>query len=163
MLSPLCRFLAFGKSIPEADAEELASDVLVTVHDKIGTFRHGGRAKLTTWIFEIAKNRAIDYHRASRPEHVELTSDISQTRPGSGAVYSGRNRDLLEWLLRELEGFSEQDQWLLKWRALEIPYGEIAAWLGINEGTARVRHKRAMEKLLQKAAESPVGKGAGQL
>jgi RNA polymerase sigma factor (sigma-70 family) len=163
LLSPLCRFLAFGKNVPEADAEEMASDVLMTVYDKIGTFQHGGRAKLTTWIFQIAKNRAIDYHRASRPENVELTNRIYQTGPGSDAAYAGRNRSLLEWLLRELEGFSEQDQWLLKWRALEIPYSEIAGWLGINEGTARVRHKRAIEKLLQKAAEPSGRKGAGQL
>jgi RNA polymerase sigma-70 factor, ECF subfamily len=163
LLPHLTRFLAFGKRIPEADAEELASDVLMTVHQKIGTFRHGGRAKLTTWIFEIAKNRAIDYYRASsgKPE-IELPPDMPQQPPHEETLYAGRNRALLEWLLKELDELSEQDQWLLKWRALEIPYLEIAQWLGIGEGTARVRHKRAMEKLLAKAAERAVQKGVAR-
>jgi hypothetical protein len=47
--------------VPEADAEELASDVLYAVRENIHKFRPGGPAKLSTWIYEIAKNRAIDY------------------------------------------------------------------------------------------------------
>ena len=58
--------------VPEADAEEIASDVLFTVTRKIHTFKCGGRAKLTTWIYEIAKNRAIDFHRKTRVEEVEF-------------------------------------------------------------------------------------------
>jgi len=68
LLKPLSHFLTADMGIPEADAEETALDLFMTVHEKIGTFRHGGRAKLTTWIYQIAKNRAIDYHRSAKPE-----------------------------------------------------------------------------------------------
>lgn len=134
--------------------------MLLTVHAKIGTFRHGGPAKLTTWIFEIAKNRAIDYHRASSPAEVELAPDAPQVTHDCDSRYAGRNRELLKWLLRQLDEFSEQDQLLLKWRALEIPYKQIAEWLDITEGSARVRHKRVTEKLLAKAAQLTIQKGA---
>lgn len=133
----------------------------MTVHGKIGTFRFGGPAKLTTWVFQIAKNRGIDYHRASRaePEHVEFREQIgAPSQPGDGA-YAGRNAELLKWLTRELADLAEPDQWLLKWRAREIPYAQIGEWLGMTEGTSRVRHKRAMEKLL-KAAKPDVSEGA---
>src|SRR5438874_3850210 len=127
LLQHLTRFLAFGKSISERDAEELASDVLMTVHAKIAKFRHGGRAKLTTWIFEIAKNRAIDYHRAASSKNAELQPDIAQPLPDDDARYAGKNRELLDWLLKELAGFSEEDQFLLKWRAFEgFSYVQIA-------------------------------------
>lgn len=162
LLPHLIRFLAFGKNVPEADAEELASDVLMAVHAKIRTFHHGGPARLTTWIFEIAKNRAIDYHRASSPSEVALAPDTPQVLPDNKALYAGRNRDLLKWLLEQLNGFSEQEQSLLKWRALEIPYSQIAEWLGIADGTARVRHKRAIEKLLAKADELAAQKGVAR-
>ena len=162
LLPHLTRFLAFGKNISEGDAEELASDVLMTVHAKVANFRHGGRAKLTTWIFEIAKNRAIDYHRASSSRDVELQPDIAQPLPDDDNRYAGRNRELLEWLLKELVGFSEEDQLLLKWRAIEVSYAQIGEWLGITEGTARARHKRTMDKLKVKAAELAVQKGIGQ-
>ena len=140
----------------------MALDVLMTVHEKIGKFRHGGQAKLTTWIFTIAKNRAIDYHRVSRPEHLELTEEMSNPQGASKGAYAGRNQNKVNWLLKELKGLPDEDQLLLKWRALEIPYAQISEWLGIAEGTARVRHNRAMEKLLGKAAEMNAEKGAEQ-
>jgi len=132
----------------------------MTVHDKIGTFRCGGRAKLTTWIYEIAKNRAIDYHRASRsePEHVEFKEVLGSGQRQDGAC-AGRNRESLKWLTSELADLAEPAQWLLKWRAAGIPYAQIGEWLGMTEGTARVCHKRAMEKLL-KAAKPDVSEGA---
>lgn len=132
----------------------------MAVHDKIGTFRCGGRAKLTTWIYEIAKNRAIDYHRASRsePEQVEFKEALGSGQREDGA-YAGRNQESLKWLRKELAGLTEPDQWLLKWRAAGIPYAQIGEWLGMTEGTARVRHKRAMEKLL-KAARPEDSEGA---
>ena len=132
----------------------------MAVHDKVGTFRHDGRAKLTTWIFEIAKNRAIDYHRASSPAEIELTQDVPQQSQDSDISFVSRNPHLRDWLIRELNEFPEQDQQLLKWRALEYPYSQIAEWLGLTEGNARVRHKRAMQRLLSKATSVDVQKGA---
>jgi len=123
----------------------------MAVHNKIGTFHHDRRAKLTTWIFEIAKNRAIDYHRASSHLETELTYDIPQKSPLTGNAHVSRNSPQLDWLIAQLNELSEDDRQLLKWRALEIPYSQLAEWLGLTEGNARVRHKRAMQKLLSKA------------
>jgi len=142
--------------------KDIATWGAADLHQKIGEFRHGSQAKLTTWIFTIAKNRAIDYHRVSQPEYLELTEEMGEPSGAREGVYAGRNRDQLKWLLDELNELPEADQVLLKWRALEIPYAQVAEWLGIAEGTARVRHKRVMEKLLGKAAEMTVEKGAEQ-
>ena len=160
LLPHLIKFVAFGKNVPEADAEELAVDVLMTVHEKINTFQYSGKAKLTTWVFQIAKNRALDYHRTSVPVESALPQDPPQVDFGDALCYAGRNQEKLEWLGQQLKEFSAEDQWLLKWRAEEVPYSQIAQWLGIAEGTARVRHKRAMEKLLAKAGV--VQKGAAR-
>ena len=123
----------------------------MAVHNKIGTFHHDGRAKLTTWIFEIAKNRAIDYHRASSHAETELTDDIPQKSQATNSPRVSRNSPLLDWLITQLHGFSREDQQLLKLRAAGFPYSQIADGLGLTEGNARVRHKRAMQRLLSKA------------
>ncbi len=143
--------------IPEADAEELAADVLMVVHAKVGAFRFSKQAKLTTWIFQVAKNRAIDYHRKSKPDLSELndataavTFDGDQT-----AASTSDNPELRTWLDKELAGLSEQDRQILNWRALGFDFAQVAEWLGIAEGTARVRHKRAIDKL-KAAAERQV-------
>lgn len=135
--------------VPQADAEEIASDVLFTVHNKIKTFRIGGRAKLTTWIIEIAKNRAIDYLRKQTPEYVELEDSLMGSMSQQRESYAGKNKQYLRWLSDELTKLSEQDRSLLTWRAMGIPYGQLAEWLGTSEGAARVRHLRALKRLIE--------------
>lgn len=144
--------------IPETDAEELTADVLMAVRNSIRDFQFGKRARLTTWIFKIAQNRAIDYHRRSKPEFCEL--DDSIVGPGEKAgTYTNRNPHLRGWLANELADLSEQDRQILNWRALDYDFAQIGEWMGMAEGTARVRHKRALDKL-KAAAERQVPQGA---
>jgi RNA polymerase sigma-70 factor (ECF subfamily) len=138
-------------NVPEATAEEVAADVLMTVHWKLKTFRFGGRAKLTTWIFKIAKNRAIDYHRAPKPEIQELNASAFSTERRQEAESPVRGDAQMLWIRTQLSQLSDQDQQILKWRALDFPFGQIGEWLNISEGTARVRHKRALDKLKKQA------------
>jgi RNA polymerase sigma-70 factor, ECF subfamily len=61
----LCRMLS------KADAaEELASDVLFEVWKRASGFR--GESKVSTWIFGIARFRAISWLRKSNPKLVDL-------------------------------------------------------------------------------------------
>ena len=61
--------------VPEMDAEECSQDVLLKMYSKVANFRNDGRSKLTTWIFEIAKNCAIDFHRVAQDEPQKLTEN----------------------------------------------------------------------------------------
>ena len=147
--------------IPEADAEELAADVLMTVRNSVRDFQFSERARLTTWIFKIAKNRAIDYHRRSKPESCELDDSVVGSLGEKAGSYTSRNPHLHGWLANELAGLSEQDRQILNWRALDYDFAQIGEWMGMAEGTARVRHKRALDKL-KAAAERQVPQGASQ-
>lgn len=137
-------------NIPEPTAEEVAADVLMAVHQRLHTFRFDGRGKLTTWIFEIAKNRAIDYHRLPKPQLEDL--DIS-TIGGQHRESAPPERDdsQIAWIRAQLAQLSDQDQQILKWRALDFPFAQIGEWLDMNEGTVRVRHKRLLDKLKRRA------------
>ena len=148
--------------IPEADAEELAADVLMTVRKSVRDFQFSERARLTTWIFKIAKNRAIDYHRRSKPEFCEIDDSVVGPAEEKAGSYTSRNPHLRGWLANELAGLSEQDRQILNWRALDYDFAQIGEWMGMAEGTARVRHKRALDKL-KAAAERQVPQGACQL
>ena len=46
------------------DAEDLAQDVLITAYSRLDTFR--GEARLDTWIYRIARNEAMSWHRARK-------------------------------------------------------------------------------------------------
>jgi RNA polymerase sigma-70 factor, ECF subfamily len=160
--SPVCHFLANIIGIPESDVGDVYVDVLMKVHENIGTFEHGKGAKLTTWIFGIARNTAIDHHRASKKNKASEQLDeatVQHSKGGDGAL-AGRNTELLKWLEEELLKLPEQDQLLLKWRATGFSYAQIGEWLKLKEGTARVRYQRAMEKLLTAAKSVKSEEGA---
>ena len=141
----LIGFLCFTMNVPEADAEELASDTLLAVSSHISTFQHGGKAKLTTWIFEIAKNKAIDFHRKPSLDTVAIDDEFPDFGPAGADA--GRNKPYRDWLDQELAKLSEADRTLVLWRAKDIPYEQIGPWLGISEGAARTRHSRLRAQL----------------
>ena len=143
--------------IPNKDAEELVQDVLLKVHSKVGMFANDGSAKLTTWIFQIAQNRAIDFLRASHEEYDELPENFEPV-PWH-RHFAGRNSDLLAWLADELAGISAENQQILLWRAQDFSFAEIAGWLGLKEATARVRYFRSMKKLEMAGNRSGFSKG----
>jgi RNA polymerase sigma factor (sigma-70 family) len=158
-MSHLIGFLQFVMGVPSPDAEELGSDVLLKVSSKIHTFKHGSQAKLTTWIFEIAKNRAVDFHRKQklRPEHVALSAGTAKDDGPNRAV--GRNKRLSDWLAEQMKEFAETDRQLLLWRASGFPYSQIAMWLGMSEGAARTRHTRLHAKLIEESKSMRLSNG----
>jgi RNA polymerase sigma factor (sigma-70 family) len=146
LLPPVTNYLASTLNVPELDAEECASDALYSAYKKISSFRPGN-AKLTTWIFKIAKNRAIDFHRQCRVHSVSLEEIGEIVRPPEKTECAGLNKALLDELRVKLEALPQQDRDILLWRADDCSYADIAGWLGIKEPTARVRHLRAMKKV----------------
>ena len=141
----LWRFLLLH-GVPEPDAEEIVQDALMRVYCNVGTFRRNGQAKLTTWIFQICRNLAVDFHRVSRPVQQAVTEDNVPTH--SDQQFAGRNAAYMSRLREALEQLATEDQEVLLWRSRDIAYAEIAGWLGVKEGTARVRHLRAEKKLI---------------
>jgi RNA polymerase sigma factor (sigma-70 family) len=156
LFHPLLHFLVNDKRIQKEDAEELVLDALVKVHSGVGRFRPDGGAMLSTWIFLIAENCAIDFLRTHREEFVEFQESDAPIR--WNGQFAGRNTAWLAWLRVELAKLKAVDRRILFWRADDISYAEIGGWLGIKENTARTRHCRAMKKI-KNAENQPEPRG----
>ena len=77
---PRIHQLAFRYLKNWEDAEEVAQDVLMKVHRKIGAFR--GDAALSSWIYRITFNTAMSRLRTarySRPLEVQVTETQTET------------------------------------------------------------------------------------
>ena len=145
LFEPLWHFFTHRRHVPEFDAEELAQDVLMKVHSRVSAFQNDGRAKFTTWVFQIAMNCATDFHREVRPKQQEFTeNDLPDRWHGQ---YAGRNAALLAELMEGLRKLSAEDQQILLWRAQDFTNADIGRWLGIKPDTIRVRYCRAKKKL----------------
>jgi RNA polymerase sigma factor (sigma-70 family) len=76
MLPKLSYFISKWFNIDPGAAEELASDALAKVHHNVAKFDPRKGAKLTTWVYIIAKNTARDYIR--QQSHIVRELPIDQ-------------------------------------------------------------------------------------
>jgi RNA polymerase sigma-70 factor (ECF subfamily) len=132
---------------PNARAEELTQEVLLTVWRKADRF-DPTRATAFTWIFVIARNRRIDSLRRERstvtygatppdsPDEAPLASDVLV-----GSEMDKRVRAALDELP------PEQREVVLQSFFEDQPHPAIAEALGLPLGTVKSRLRLAMAKL----------------
>jgi RNA polymerase sigma-70 factor (ECF subfamily) len=160
----LCSYLSSNFKLPEEDGEEIATDTMLKVNKAIEKFNPQGGAKLSTWIFRIATNTAIDFVRRQKkqPENplmrVPLDDTISKEvakktadqwfrdEAASTSIQKNGNQDQIERMKRALNSLSEQDRSLLIMR-LSMEYEEIAAVENTSVPTLRTRYSRAFDRL----------------
>ena len=150
--------LACRLSGSAADGEDLAQEVFVLVFRKLESFK--GEAALGTWIYRLATNHCLDYLRRRqssgrsepfdetvrpvrtaaplRAEPIDLERAIARLPPGYRAAF----------VLHDVEGFGHH---------------EIAAILGIAEGTSKSQVHKARLKLREYlAGASPAATGTAR-
>jgi RNA polymerase sigma-70 factor (ECF subfamily) len=161
-----------------ADGEEITQDTFIRAHRGLGTFR--GDASLATWLHHIAlnlaRNRYWYFFRRCRHLTASLDRPVSE---GSNATLSdvvpATDADpARQATVTEFSGLvtacmakmkADQREILTLRNLLHRSYDQIAAALGINEGTVKSRIARArgsLRDLMVDAcpefpADSPIG------
>jgi len=128
-------------------ARDLSQDVLASVWEKIAGFE--GRARFSSWVFSVTRNRCID---ASR--RVDLLADESAADeladPAPSPDVSFEHEAGESWLLETIRTELDPDEQRAIWmRCMErMPVDEITRHLGV-EGAAGARGvlQRARRKL----------------
>jgi RNA polymerase sigma-70 factor (ECF subfamily) len=126
---------------------DLSQDVLASVWEKIESFE--GRAKFSSWIFAVTRNRCID---ASRHVSYLLDEDAVAAAPDraplpDAALYEEQDEQwLLQTLRRELEPDEQQAIWL---RCIErMGIDDVTRIMKLeNASGARTVLQRARKKL----------------
>jgi RNA polymerase sigma-70 factor (ECF subfamily) len=150
--------LACGVTRSEADAQEVAQDVFLTVVRKVGSFE--GRSTLSSWIYRITMNAALNKRRGKRQtvetsldaelptytadghragDRPYLLADWSQTPEAE--VLSGESRAVLA---RAIEELPDHYRAVLILRDVEgLSNEEAAAALGDSVSSVKSRLHRA--------------------
>ena len=123
--------------VPAADAEDLVQEVFIRAMKKLHAL--AAPSAFPGWLIAIARNRAVDYHRANRRE-----CELDETTPD-------RARDEAGWILNVIRTLPEAYRETLVLRLVEGLNGpEIAERTGLTPGSVRVNLCRGMEMLREK-------------
>ncbi len=141
------------KTSSDDDADDITQEVFVNVYKALPKWQP--RASFKTWLYTIARNRCIDYHRARARRRFHYIDDDEEFTPILQAtdIYSNPEKMAEESELRRIiseaiEQLSpKQKEVFILYRYQGLQIKEIAETLGIAEGSVKVHHHRAMKKL----------------
>jgi RNA polymerase sigma-70 factor (ECF subfamily) len=139
------RYLYYRVESREA-AEDLTSEVFLRMLRFISGFQPPG-SSFQAWLFQIARNLAIDHHRKMRVrDHLPLEEDLvaGSDRPEAAAERSLTN-DTLRAALAKLSD-EQRDVILMRFIA-EMPIAEVAKSLHKSENSIKGLQRRALTAL----------------
>lgn len=139
-------FLMKGGAAPDV-ADELAQETMITLWQKAASY-DPAKAKASTWIFTIARNKRIDGLRKKiRPETQDTEADfIADDAPlASDEIVAQEEAFVMEGALGALP--KEQAKLLYKSFFEDKTHADIANETGLALGTVKSRIRLALEKL----------------
>ena len=126
--------------------EDLAQEVFLAAYTKLGTF-DPSRSRFSTWLFTIARNRAVNAMKKKKPRYVAAPPECIDVRNPEREM---QKRELFDALGRELMGLPLNQRTAFVLGQLEqLPYETIAQIEGVRVGTIKSRVNRAKSKLMK--------------
>jgi RNA polymerase sigma-70 factor (ECF subfamily) len=141
LLPKLRRFLLKRVSNP-ADAEDLAQDILLRVHQSAEQL--ADETRIHGWIWQIARNTVIDFYRRSKSHSVvldEVDLPADDSTPDVEEIVES-------WLAPMISELPELYREAVRMSELEgMPQAEVAGRLDISLSGAKSRIQRGRAKL----------------
>ncbi|HVJ69743.1 MAG TPA: sigma-70 family RNA polymerase sigma factor [Caulifigura sp.] len=160
---PVIHRLARRKGLQEADADDLAQQVLMSVAKTIEERPHDpGRARFRTWLSKVVQNAALNALTRTKPDRAaggEHHDPHVHNAPGREAdsqlLQLELRREVFRWAARQIEEEFQPDTWQSFWqtavdgRACE----DVAAELKKTIGNIYAARSRVMKRLQEKVKE----------
>lgn len=160
---PLVYRLARAKGLQDADAHEVAQEVLVAVSRAVDNWEPE-RGRFRDWLFGIARNLTINF--LTRPKHrpigsgdsaiaAVLENQFERASHESSLFHLEYRRSVFHWAAARVREQSSHKTWTAFWQttvdARPIPL--VAGELGMTVGAVYIARSRTLAKLRETAAE----------
>ncbi len=155
-VTPFVRFVARRRGLDAAAAEDLAQDVLLTLHRVRHTFDPG--RPFVPWLLSIAYRRLIDLHRRDSRIRGQETAvpDILETFADPRANAGVEASELRAWLRQAMSELPPKQRQALELVKLgDLSVAEASARSGQSAGAIKVNVHRAIKSLRAILAASP--------
>lgn len=133
------------------DAQDVAQDTFVSALRTLGTFKE--KARLSTWLYRIATNKALDLlrRRASRAAPLPLHAAESREDPAPGPLERAVAQDRAAEVHRAIAELPPLHRAIVLLADVEgLDYAEISEVLDIPRGTVGSRLNRGRLELARK-------------
>jgi RNA polymerase sigma factor (sigma-70 family) len=139
---PLAQFISKRFNLCYQDAEEVAADVMVKVHEQIGVSYDPAKGSVKAWTFKIAINKGIN--RLEHQKSVDKKPEKDRWRTiRENRFKDSQNKYRLETLKDVFSSLSELDQSILRLSEI-MSDAEIAAFEGVRIDVVRQHRYRAL-------------------
>lgn len=161
---PLILRLARQKGMQEADADDVAQQILVAVAKAVEQRKHDPkRAKFRTWLNRVAHNAILNALTRGKPDRgsgdsallAVLNQHASHTGPDSDLLRLEHRREVFRWAARQVRKEFHQATWDAFWltavegRAVEV----VAEELVKNRGAIYAARSRVIRRIQEKMTE----------
>jgi RNA polymerase sigma factor (sigma-70 family) len=161
---PVILRLARQKGMQEADADDVAQEVLLSVAQAVEQREHDPkRAKFRTWLNRVAHNAILNALTRRRPDRGSGDSALlavldqfdSQTGPDSDLLRLEHRREVFRWAVRQVRQEFQEATWDAFWltavegRAVDT----VAAELAKNPGAIYAARSRIIRRIQEKVSE----------
>jgi len=161
---PVILRLARQKGMQEADADDVAQQVLAAVAKAVERREHDPkRAKFRTWLKRVAHNAILNALTRGKPDRGSGDSALlavlhqreSPSGPASDLLLLEYRREVFRWAARQVRQEFQQATWDAFWRtavegrAVEVVAEELAK----NPGAVYAARSRVMRRIQEKVTE----------
>jgi RNA polymerase sigma factor (sigma-70 family) len=159
---PVVFRLARRRGLQDADADDLAQQVLAAVAGAVGRWEPDpARGRFRAWLNRIAHNQIINALTRRAPDRAaggdadRLGDQAAPQGPDSELLRTEYRREVFQWAARQVRGEFRADTWQAFWQtAVEgRPVAAVAAELGKGPGAVYTARGRVMRRLREKIAE----------
>jgi RNA polymerase sigma-70 factor (ECF subfamily) len=133
----------FSKVGNASEAEDLTAQTFMAVLESLPRYRH--RGQFSAWIFQIARNKVMDYFRRSKHDPLEIPLDIAFSEGTLERIIKVQAYERLAAIMQTLSG-DERELIRLRYVA-QLSYVEIGELTGRKEDAVRKSLTRLLERL----------------
>ncbi len=141
------------------DAEDIVSDVFLSLVQCFGQFHHQRDASFAAWVFTIARNAVYDYYRREHRHPAAAPLDALQQEYTSDVPLDMliAQQETAREVRRLISGLPERRREIITLRFFGgLRNREIAVVLGLDERTIASHLSRGLKDLYQRFRESEI-------
>jgi len=154
--APRVKSFLVGKGLTQAVADDVLQEVMLAVWQKAGSY-DAEKAKLSTWVFTIARYKYIDRlrHEGRRPtESADFDLHEAENTVSDDEVLQEQRHDAVQAAITKLPANQQSVIFLSFIKGLA--HSEIAEQLGLPLGTVKSRIRRAFAQLREELVDLQV-------